>query len=109
MLMTQDILLAASVTVGPAVAISLLLRLLRPQMAPRRALLMSTLPAPVLILMLCTYVFVQATFIASDEQCGVDACGMAAMAAFALGGLAIAGWLASIAVVYLLQKVMRTR
>ena len=62
---------------------------LRPRpMSRRRIILVAPLPIPAILIGLCTYVSIDA-FTAPAEECGVDACGMAAAAAMFVGSAAV--------------------
>ena len=73
----------------------------------RKIAIVAALPLPALVSVLCLYVLVGA-FTASSEECGVDACGMAAAASMIMllvAGLAFALGLITARIV--LRKVRR--
>jgi hypothetical protein len=93
--------------VGICVAVALIsaaiLHRLRPAWSLPRTAMLSALPIPAVTTILCAAVFLTAAF-SSDEACGVDACGMAMMAAMGVIGYAIVGYLGgAIACVLLLR------
>jgi hypothetical protein len=57
-----------------------LLQLNRDDWSNRRIAVIAALPLPLMIWALCAYIFADAS-IATKEECGVDSCGMAMVAA----------------------------
>lgn len=72
------LLLAA---IGTAAGCGLLIERRRPRWSMVQMAFVAALPVPLLVLLPCALIFVSATM-ASREQCGVDACGMAMTAAY---------------------------
>jgi hypothetical protein len=92
-------LLAILVTGGVAALLSLGLRLLAPRWSMAWTATAAAAVVPALVLAFCAFIFFDASS-TGPEQCGVDACGMAIMAAMFIGGLALLafpiGWAAAI-------------
>ena len=68
---------------------------IRPTWSRRRVSLMAALPVPLLMWSLCTFLFVDAMS-ASKEECGVDACGMAAVASIFGAAIGLAGYIVGV-------------
>lgn len=95
----SDIFWLGLFPVGVAAIASLLLAWLRPKWSTRRTVLVAALPMPALGALICFFLFVSAS-LASEEKCGVDACGMAMMfATIGFGYAAAAAGLGSAAAV----------
>jgi len=74
------ILLFFGLEIVAAIIVTCLLRRNKGKWSNVRVALIAALPIPLMVWLLCAYIFADATF-ASKEQCGVDACGMAMAAA----------------------------
>ena len=89
------------------IAIACVLLLRRLQWRRRRIVLLSAVPLPGILFVLCIIVFVSAVT-ASKESCGVDACGMAAAGAIVLAVAAtllyLVGAAVGLATTYFLAK-----
>ncbi|MGJ3628109.1 hypothetical protein AB5I41_16115 [Sphingomonas sp. MMS24-JH45] len=85
--------------VGVALILAAIIRRVRPTWSRRRGVLAAAAPVPLLVAVAAIYVIVSAAT-SSEAECGVDACGMAtmaaafmlacALAAFVLGAIAAA-------------------
>ncbi|MEP9357277.1 hypothetical protein [Sphingomonas sp. KR3-1] len=75
----------------------------RPNWPVWRSSLLSAAILPVPILALCAWLFVS-VLLSPAEKCGVDACGMAAMAAMFVGSGALALFLIGWALNFAIQK-----
>ncbi|NWK95467.1 hypothetical protein DM806_07250 [Sphingobium lactosutens] len=76
---------------------------LRPRWSSRRIALLSALPLPLLACLLAAFVFLRAAM-ASKQDCGVDACGMAMAGSMMLGLTALILYLVAFAIVYLIVQ-----
>lgn len=87
--------------------LSLVVRRLRPGWSPLRTSLWAAVPVPGALLLLCAFVYASSA-LATPEQCGVDACGMAMMAALIVAAFAvvslIVGWGLALALQYGLAR-----
>ena len=72
----------------------------RPNWSGRRAILLAALPIPVMIWLLCAYVFIKAA-IASEQECGVDACAMAMMFSSLIAIAVVPGLIVGVAFAWL--------
>lgn len=84
----RDLSMLIGLCLLPAAAVASWLFWTRPGMSGRRLRLIAAAPLPIAITCLCLWVIVDASFLSSEKECGVDACGMAAM--FAVIGIAYA-------------------
>ena len=82
----RDLSILIGLSAVPAAAVSSWLFWSRPTWSGRRLRLFAASPVPVIVALFCIWLFIDASFVSSKAECGVDACGMAAM--FALIGLA---------------------
>ena len=57
----------------------------------RKSIMWSALPVPVVVWLLCGYVFLNAA-VASKAECGVDACGMAMAFSVLIAAVAFLGF-----------------
>lgn len=88
-------ILIAVCVVAPAI-LSFVIYKRFPQWSARKTVLVSALPIPTMIWLLCGFVFLNAAF-TPQERCGVDACGMAMGFSLIIAGAALAGFAASVA------------
>jgi hypothetical protein len=86
-----------------AVPMTLILLRWKPTWSIKRRTLWSSLPLPAALLALCALVFANAAT-ASEEDCGVDACGMAMMFAMILSLWALAAFFIGAGISYALQR-----
>jgi len=99
------VLLMAACIAIPAI-ISWLLAKFKSSWTPRKRVLVSALPLPALIWLLCTFVFLDAAF-ASEAECGVDACGMAMAFSIIIAGAALIGLFVGMLAAGVVVSVMR--
>lgn len=81
----RDLAILIGLCAVPPAAAGPLLYWSRPTWSGRRVRLVAASPLPVLISLFCMWLFIDASFLSSKDECGVDACGMAAM--FAVIGM----------------------
>ena len=74
--------------------------------SPQRIAWLAALPLPSLIWLLCIYLFVDAT-LASQEECGVDVCGMAMAAAMIVAMMTAVAYGIGVAAAYATRRLMR--
>ena len=84
----RDLLMLIGLCLLPAAAVALWLFGTRLALCGRRLRLIAAAPLPFVLACLCLWIFVDASILSSEKECGVDACGMAAM--FAIVGIAYA-------------------
>lgn len=100
------LLIFAVITILPAVVASYRLATMKPGWSLRRIALLSPLPVPLLVLLAAAFVFIR-TMIASKEDCGVDACGMAMAAAIILAFCAGMVYLIAAGIAFLVARMRR--
>lgn len=83
--------------------VSFLLSKLNPLWSSRRVILFAALPIPTVIWLLCAYVFIKAA-VASDQECGVDACAMAMMFSSIIAMATVVGLIVGLAFAWLARK-----
>ena len=84
----RDLAILVATAVLPSMFLAWFFAGRRPDWRSRRVILLSAIPVPAMILLLCVAVFITAA-LSSKEACGVDACGMAMMAATFVAGYAL--------------------
>jgi hypothetical protein len=84
----RDLLILIGLSAVPAAAMGSWLFWPKPAWSGRRLRLFAASPFPLLVAALCLWLFIDASFLSSEAECGVDACGMAAM--FSVIGLVYA-------------------
>jgi hypothetical protein len=99
----RDLMILIVVAAVPAAGLSFLTAKYRTDWSRRRALLAAALPVPGAVWALCLGIFVSSAN-ASDEQCGVDACGMAMIASLAVGVYAAIAFGLCLAVAWLTYR-----
>lgn len=101
----RDLAILIVVTGTSAIILSLLFAKYRAHWSRRRAALISALPIPAIVWSLCSIVFVRSAS-ASKEDCGVDACGMAMMAAIAVSAYAVFAYGIGIAAAWFARRLV---
>lgn len=99
----QALLLLLGICSAVAALLSLAITKHRPGWSVRRTVLFSALPVPTLVWAFCILVMIDSQ-LASKEECGVDACGMAFGIAFFVAGMALLGFGAGLLGAWLVRK-----
>lgn len=84
----RDLAILIGICVVPAAAIGSLLFWSKPTWSGRRVRVIAAATVPLVFSLFCLWLIIDASFLSSKAECGVDACGMAAM--FAVIGLVYA-------------------
>ena len=104
----RDLLIFLPICVAaPAVFVWLWTRML-PQRSNRKAILWAALPIPAVVWSFCIFVFFNAA-IASKEDCGVDACGMAMGFSVIIAAAAFAGFGVGSLSAWSVRKLLKSR
>ena len=75
----RDLAILIGICVVPAAAVGSVLFWSKPAWSGRRLRMVAATPVPLVVALFCLWLFVDASFLSSKAECGVDACGMAAM------------------------------
>ena len=100
-------LILIGLSAAPAAALSSWLFWSRPAWSGCRLRLVSASPMPLIFASFCIWLFIDASFLSSRAECGVDACGMAAMFATIAFAYALLAFVASYGVAWIFTRSRR--
>lgn len=103
-----DLALLCGVSLFPAIGLAVWFAKFRPDWSTPRAAMLSALPVPIVIWVICLAIVVNSS-LATEDECGIDACGMATGAAVVLATYGLIAFGIGTLVAFLVRKLMKNQ